>query len=147
MTHNDGANWENLTSKFTALNVPWSKNANDDGTFKSDEELGLYLETTLRPTAADPNARIRHATPGKVSRGFRYAQSGSAIAMFMASRRYFTSSGVHCGSSTGPSRTSRSTSEATWTAWRRRSRTSPWTWRSSRYMVDSEARYSPSSAS
>ena len=23
MTHNDGANWENLTSKFTALNVPW----------------------------------------------------------------------------------------------------------------------------
>ena len=23
MTHNDGANWENLTPKFTALDVPW----------------------------------------------------------------------------------------------------------------------------
>jgi thiosulfate/3-mercaptopyruvate sulfurtransferase len=29
----------------TSVNVPWSKNANDDGTFKSDEELkGLYDE-------------------------------------------------------------------------------------------------------
>jgi thiosulfate/3-mercaptopyruvate sulfurtransferase len=32
----------------TSLNVPWSKNANDDGTFKSDEELkALYAEVGL----------------------------------------------------------------------------------------------------
>jgi thiosulfate/3-mercaptopyruvate sulfurtransferase len=32
----------------TALNVPWSKAANEDGTFKSDEELrGLYAEAGL----------------------------------------------------------------------------------------------------
>jgi thiosulfate/3-mercaptopyruvate sulfurtransferase len=32
----------------TAINVPWSKAANDDGTFKSDEELAaLYKEAGL----------------------------------------------------------------------------------------------------
>jgi thiosulfate/3-mercaptopyruvate sulfurtransferase len=40
----------------TALNVPWSKAANDDGTFKSDEELRkLYEEAgldTSKPTIA-----------------------------------------------------------------------------------------------
>ena len=40
----------------TALNVPWSKAANDDGTFKSDEELrALYAEQGLdssKPTIA-----------------------------------------------------------------------------------------------
>ncbi len=40
----------------TALNVPWSKAANDDGTFKSDEELRkLYTEAgldTAKPTIA-----------------------------------------------------------------------------------------------
>ena len=40
----------------TALNVPWSKAANDDGTFKSDDELSaLYTEAgldTSRPTIA-----------------------------------------------------------------------------------------------
>ena len=50
----------------TAINVPWSKAANDDGTFKSDEELkGLYSEaglswqTTSSPTAGSVSeARI-----------------------------------------------------------------------------------------
>ncbi len=40
----------------TALNVPWSKAANDDGTFRSDEELrALYADAGLdagRPTIA-----------------------------------------------------------------------------------------------
>jgi thiosulfate/3-mercaptopyruvate sulfurtransferase len=40
----------------TAINVPWSKAANEDGTFKSDEELGeLYGQAGLdgsRPTIA-----------------------------------------------------------------------------------------------
>lgn len=40
----------------TALNVPWSKAANEDGTFKSDDELGaLYADEgldTSRPTIA-----------------------------------------------------------------------------------------------
>ena len=32
----------------TSLNVPWSKNANDDGTFKSDEDLkALYAEVGI----------------------------------------------------------------------------------------------------
>src|SRR5262249_13131186 len=32
----------------TAINVPWSKAANEDGTFKSDDELrGLYTEAGL----------------------------------------------------------------------------------------------------
>ena len=32
----------------TAANIPWSKNANDDGTFKSDEELkALYAEADV----------------------------------------------------------------------------------------------------
>jgi thiosulfate/3-mercaptopyruvate sulfurtransferase len=32
----------------TARNIPWSKNANDDGTFKSDEELkALYAEADV----------------------------------------------------------------------------------------------------
>ena len=34
----------------TSVNVPWSKNANDDGTFKSDEELAaLYDEVGFDP--------------------------------------------------------------------------------------------------
>jgi thiosulfate/3-mercaptopyruvate sulfurtransferase len=34
----------------TSVNVPWSKNANDDGTFKSDEELeALYAEVGFDP--------------------------------------------------------------------------------------------------
>jgi hypothetical protein len=32
--------------------------------FKTDDELGLYLETTLRPTAADPNARAADKSSG-----------------------------------------------------------------------------------
>ncbi len=32
--------------------------------FKTDEELGLYLETTLRPTSADPNARAADKSAG-----------------------------------------------------------------------------------
>jgi hypothetical protein len=32
--------------------------------FKSDDELGVYLETTLRPTATDPNARATDKTAG-----------------------------------------------------------------------------------
>jgi hypothetical protein len=32
--------------------------------FKSDDELGLYLETTLRPTAHDPNARAADKSTG-----------------------------------------------------------------------------------
>jgi thiosulfate/3-mercaptopyruvate sulfurtransferase len=32
----------------SARNIPWSKNANDDGTFKSDEELKeLYAEESV----------------------------------------------------------------------------------------------------
>jgi thiosulfate/3-mercaptopyruvate sulfurtransferase len=35
----------------TAINIPWSKAANDDGTFKSDEELtALYREAGLDPS-------------------------------------------------------------------------------------------------
>jgi thiosulfate/3-mercaptopyruvate sulfurtransferase len=35
----------------TAINIPWSKAANDDGTFKSDEELTvLYREAGLDPS-------------------------------------------------------------------------------------------------
>jgi hypothetical protein len=32
--------------------------------FKTDDELGLYLETTLRPTMADPNARAADKSSG-----------------------------------------------------------------------------------
>ena len=32
--------------------------------FKSDDELGVYLETTLRPTSKDPNARAADKTAG-----------------------------------------------------------------------------------
>jgi hypothetical protein len=32
--------------------------------FKSDDELGLYIESTLRPTAADPNARAADKSAG-----------------------------------------------------------------------------------
>jgi hypothetical protein len=32
--------------------------------FKTDDELGLYLETTLRPTSADPNARAADKSAG-----------------------------------------------------------------------------------
>ena len=32
--------------------------------FKSDDELGLYLETTLRPTSRDPNARAADKSAG-----------------------------------------------------------------------------------
>jgi thiosulfate/3-mercaptopyruvate sulfurtransferase len=36
----------------TALNVPWSKAANEDGTFKSDDELrSLYAEAGLDPSS------------------------------------------------------------------------------------------------
>jgi thiosulfate/3-mercaptopyruvate sulfurtransferase len=47
----------------TAINVPWSKAANEDGTFKSDEELtALYTGAGLDgPTAASASAP---ATPG-----------------------------------------------------------------------------------
>ncbi|MDB4933290.1 MAG: hypothetical protein JWP87_262 [Labilithrix sp.] len=32
--------------------------------FKSDDELGLYIESTLRPTASDPNARAADKSTG-----------------------------------------------------------------------------------
>jgi len=45
-----------FTSRLVALSVPWSKAANEDGTFKSDEELtALYAEAgldTSKPTIA-----------------------------------------------------------------------------------------------
>lgn len=34
------------------------------GDFKTDDEIGLYLETTLRPTAKDPNARSTDRSAG-----------------------------------------------------------------------------------
>jgi len=37
---------------------------NDLGSFKSDDELGLFIETSLRPTAADPNARTTDKAAG-----------------------------------------------------------------------------------
>ncbi|MGH3506290.1 MAG: sulfurtransferase [Nocardioidaceae bacterium] len=44
----------------TALNVPWSKAANDDGTFKSDEELKqLYSEAGLQFGSLDTIAYCR----------------------------------------------------------------------------------------
>ena len=57
----------------TAINVPWSKAANDDGTFKSDDELTRALRRGRRwtatrtpsPTAASASAR---RTPGSCCR-------------------------------------------------------------------------------
>jgi thiosulfate/3-mercaptopyruvate sulfurtransferase len=43
----------------TALNVPWSKAANEDGTFKSDEELAKLYEEQGLDTAKDTIAYCR----------------------------------------------------------------------------------------
>ncbi|AXG79327.1 sulfurtransferase [Streptomyces paludis] len=43
----------------TARNIPWSKNANDDGTFKSDDELKELYETEQIDLAKDTVAYCR----------------------------------------------------------------------------------------
>jgi thiosulfate/3-mercaptopyruvate sulfurtransferase len=43
----------------TSVNVPWSKNANDDGTFKSDEELTALYEEVGFDTDKDTIALCR----------------------------------------------------------------------------------------
>ncbi|MFE3552325.1 sulfurtransferase [Streptomyces kronopolitis] len=43
----------------SARNIPWSKNANDDGTFKSDEELKALYETESVDLAKDTIAYCR----------------------------------------------------------------------------------------
>jgi thiosulfate/3-mercaptopyruvate sulfurtransferase len=43
----------------TSVNVPWSKNANDDGTFKSDEELTALYDEVGFDTAKDTIALCR----------------------------------------------------------------------------------------
>ncbi|MEU2392398.1 sulfurtransferase [Streptomyces sp. NPDC007369] len=43
----------------SARNIPWSKNANDDGTFKSDEELKALYETEQVDLAKDTIAYCR----------------------------------------------------------------------------------------
>ncbi|WP_380286227.1 sulfurtransferase [Kitasatospora purpeofusca] len=43
----------------TALNVPWAKNANDDGTFKSDDELKALYEAEGLDLATDTIAYCR----------------------------------------------------------------------------------------
>ena len=43
----------------TALNVPWSKAANEDGTFKSDEELRALYEEQGLDTGKDTIAYCR----------------------------------------------------------------------------------------
>ena len=48
----------------TALNVPWSKAANDDGTFKSDEELReLYARAWTRRSRPSPTAASASGEP------------------------------------------------------------------------------------
>jgi hypothetical protein len=47
-------------SKLPALD----KLANDLGDFTSDDDIGLYIETGLRPTASDPSARSKDASTG-----------------------------------------------------------------------------------
>lgn len=43
----------------TSVNVPWSKNANDDGTFKSDEELAALYDEVGFDTGKDTIALCR----------------------------------------------------------------------------------------
>ncbi|KJY27274.1 hypothetical protein VR44_28000 [Streptomyces katrae] len=43
----------------SARNIPWSKNANDDGTFKSDEELTALYEAEQVDLAKDTIAYCR----------------------------------------------------------------------------------------
>jgi hypothetical protein len=53
------------SAKFDATKMPAiDKLENHLADFKTDDELGLYIETTLRPTMADPNARAADKSAG-----------------------------------------------------------------------------------
>ena len=52
-------------AEFDPAKLPaLDKLANHLADFKSDDELGLYIETTVRPTASNPNARATDPSAG-----------------------------------------------------------------------------------
>jgi hypothetical protein len=61
----DNADPATDTDKFDPTKIPAiDKLQNHLADFKTDDELGLYIETTLRPTMANPNARAADKTTG-----------------------------------------------------------------------------------
>ena len=71
------------TDKFDPAKIPaLDKLQNHLADFKTDDELGLYIETTLRPTMADPNARATDKSTGIHNYlHFRFQDGNSKIDM------------------------------------------------------------------
>lgn len=71
------------TDKFDPAKLPaLDKLQNHLADFKTDDELGLYIETSLRPTMADPNARAADKSTGIHNYlHFRFQDGNSKIDM------------------------------------------------------------------